>query len=104
MEVCRSLSRFTTGAFLSLDYLELFLWGIADLDDKVINSVGRLSLIHQVSLGIVQSTNDDAVFIVVQGNVIALLFHRSHLIFPDLCFGLLDDGRFPLIHGSQSRS
>ena len=54
MEVCRSLSRFTTGAFLSLDYLELFLWGIPDLDDKIVHGIGGFTLIHQFGFGIVQ--------------------------------------------------
>ena len=67
MEVCLSLSRFTTGAFLSLDYLELFLWGIPDLDDKIVHSIGGFTLMHQFGFGIVQSSNHYAVFIIVQG-------------------------------------
>ena len=50
MEVCRSLSRFTAGAVLSFHYLELFLWGIPDLDDKIVHGIGGFNLIHQFSV------------------------------------------------------
>ena len=70
MEVCLSLSRFTTGAVLSFHYLELFLWGIPDLDDKIVHGIGGFALIHQFGFGIVQSSNHYAVFIIVQGDVI----------------------------------
>lgn len=72
---CLSLSRFT-GAFL-FDNSELFLWGSSDLDDKVVHRIGRFTLVHQICFLVIERTDNNAVFIIVQCDMIHFFLRHN---------------------------
>lgn len=74
---CLLLSRFTTG-FLFYHF-ELASWGVTDFDNQIVNGVGGLSLFFEVGLFIVQGTDHNAVFIIVQSDMVEFFFHHSYL-------------------------